>query len=159
MSHRCALQRTCGLDHAPRALHRKRAVSPDQKQDYPSLVPCLVARSSHFWDAETKLGDYSIPAGDRRAPAHGGRAARPTMRVLRWDRGGRKRSMTPRTTPDWSMKKHVWPVVPGLSSRSTCLRRVPHQRVRHHAPKPRHLRLAAPNLSESSDNRRPSTNK
>src|SRR2546428_7187001 len=94
VSHRCALQRTCGLDHAPRALHRKRAVSPDQKQDYPSLVPCLVARSSHFWDAETKLGDYSIPAGDRRAPAHGGRAARPTMRVLRWDRGGRKRSMT-----------------------------------------------------------------
>jgi len=45
-------------------LHRKGPPNPDQNQDYPSLVPCLVARSSHFWDAETKLGDCSIPAAE-----------------------------------------------------------------------------------------------
>ena len=41
-----------------RALHYKVAVSPDQKQDYPSPVPCPAACSSRFlgWESEPELG-------------------------------------------------------------------------------------------------------
>ncbi len=38
-----------------KALHLQRAMSPDQKQDYPSLVSVPLRVLRVFWDAETNL--------------------------------------------------------------------------------------------------------